>query len=356
MQEKSQRGVGWDALISRWTKTEFLKVGRNDLVMSLDDPSANGYGINPKKYGKAVSFEIFMYAPHEGESISVDHLRVSPAKIQVKKPRQDFKVVGTDLVVAGEVAGVRELWQKMKDQWQPPVARSVGEIEEEFAARVDELRKTRPHATLAILRDGEKLSDGKVYSGWHDAYFTSHGPDSNTSARAENVGRRSGYEMFMRHRAPLMKVDFSPIPAGAEILEAKLVVVRAAEHYDPERHPLKTPTMWVVEPCNRPWVEDEVNAYQYARDKFWKTIGGMHSYGEPDPDFLPIYLAYGPGQGKVNAWDFTRAVKFWTEEGRPNHGFMLHCDHTDFIGSAHSRESADLKSRPAVLVIYEPKR
>jgi hypothetical protein len=258
-----------------------------------------------------------------------------------------------DSTVSGEVAGVRELWSKLKDRWTPPVAKTVAEIETQFAARCEELRKVHPRATLAIFRDGEKLPDGGVYAGWRNAYFSSHGPDSSTIGRAAN--RRSGYEIFMRHRAPVMRVDFAPIPAGSQILEAALVVVRASEHYDPERHPLKNPTLWVVEPCNRPWVEDEVNAYQYAKDKFWKTVGGMHSYADPDPDFLPLYLAYGPGQGRVNVWDFTRAVKFWTEEGRVNHGFMLHCDHTDWMQSAHSRESASLKDRPAVLVIYEPR-
>ena len=52
--------------------------------------------------------------------------------------------------------------------------------------------------------------------------------------------------------------------------------------------------MWVVEPCNRAWEEYEVNAFQYARDKFWKEIGG--SIRDDDPDFLPTFLAFGPGR------------------------------------------------------------
>ena len=47
--------------------------------------------------------------------------------------------------------------------------------------------------------------------------------------------------------------------------------------------------MWVVEPCNRPWVEQEVNAFQYAKGKFWKQVGGFN-WGD-DPDFLPMFLA-----------------------------------------------------------------
>ena len=73
--------------------------------------------------------------------------------------------------------------------------------------------------------------------------------------------------------------------------------------------------MWVVEPCLRPWHEYEVNAFEYAKDKFWKDVGGMHWDG--DADFAPVFLAYGPGQGKVNAWDFTEAVRYWTTEAMP---------------------------------------
>jgi len=33
--------------------------------------------------------------------------------------------------------------------------------------------------------------------------------------------------------------------------------------------------MWVAEPCNRPWNEKyEVKPYQFARDRYWKEIGG----------------------------------------------------------------------------------
>jgi len=45
-----------------------------------------------------------------------------------------------------------------------------------------------------------------------------------------------------------------------------------------------------------------------------------------DPDFLPEFLAYGPGQGKVNWWDFTEAIRLWMNGKHPNHGCMLHGD------------------------------
>ena len=203
-----------------------------------------------------------------------------------------------------------------------------------------------------MLRDGEKGYDpaqpDKVYAGWKDAYFSSHGPDGMYRARAENRGRDETQEVFMRHRSPLMRVDLSTIPRGSEILAARLIVVRARN----DRDPLKEPTMWVVEACNRAWEEYEVNAFQYAKDKFWKQVGGFH-WGD-DPDFLPMFLAYGPGRGKVSWWDFTVAVGYWTSGDHPNHGFMLHGDSRDYM-TAYAREARDLKNRPAVLVIYVPK-
>jgi hypothetical protein len=159
--------------------------------------------------------------------------------------------------------------------------------------------------------------------------------------------------MFMRHRSPLHRVDLSSIPESSTILAARLIICQAGELTSKEHNPLEKPTMWVVEPCNRPWVETEVNAYEYAKDKFWKAIGGQY-YGE-DPDFLPVYLAYGPGQGRVNVWDFTEAVRFWTDGKHANHGFMLHGDSHDWMGRACYREYPDVRQRPAVLVSYEPK-
>jgi hypothetical protein len=73
-----------------------------------------------------------------------------------------------------------------------------------------------------------------------------------------------------------------------------------------------------------------------------------------DPDFRPIFLAYGPGGVKACVWDFTEAVRYWTDGKHSNHGFMLHGDSHDYL-SGHSREAKALKDRPAVLVVYEPK-
>ena len=169
--------------------------------------------------------------------------------------------------------------------------------------------------------------------------------------RARNRGEAATHEVFMRHRSPLMRVDLSSVPAGSTVLAARLVIVRANDKVSDDHDPSKKPTMWVVEPCNRPWHEYEVNAFEYARGRFWKEVGGMH-WGD-DGDFSPIFLAYGPGGVKACTWDFTEAVRYWTGGKHDNHGFMLHGDSHDYV-MGHSREAKDVKDRPAVLLVYEP--
>jgi hypothetical protein len=359
LQEQSQRGGTWDEMVSRWTKTQILTPGTNQVLAPLR-PNV-GDTLNPKR-GKVVRFEIFMYNPHDRESIYVDNIRLTTRKDERTPARWRFPVAGTDLAVDGinpfgvsSSGAVIELGKKLADRWTRPQARTVAQIEEEFEAYYTELKQKHPRALLAILRDGEKgfdrASPDRRYAGWKDAYFTSHGPDGNYVRRARNEGRSAAYEIFMRHRSPLMRVDLSSIPAGSEILAARLIVVRASAIVE-KRDPEKNPTMWVVEPCNRPWDEYEVNAFEYATDRFWKEVGG-YRWGE-DPDFLPIFLACGPSQGKVNSWDFAEAVRFWTDGKHANHGFMLHGDAHDFM-TAHSREAKEIKDRPAVMVIYEPR-
>ena len=163
-------------------------------------------------------------------------------------------------------------------------------------------------------------------------------------------GSAASHEVFMRHRSAMMRADLCSVPARAEILAAKLIVVRANDKFLDDHKPEKKPTMWVVEPCLRPWAENEVNANEYAKDRLWKEVGGMNWNG--DADFAPVFVAYGPGQGKVNAWDFTHAVRYWTTEKQANHGFMLHGDLHDCITSA-TREAKSVRDRPAVMVVYQ---
>lgn len=347
LQERSKRGTGWDDLISRWTKTAFLKPGTNRISGSIPQP--NDYSIHAK-WGKVIRFEIFMYQPHDGEVIYVDNIRLSAKKDTTPPVKPEFKVLGTDLVVAN----VQDLGKKLADRWTKPEPQTVEQVETAFRAKFAELKKTHPKAVLATFRDGDKgyepAQPEKVYSGWKDAYWTSHGPDSNTEERAANRGKAATEEIFMRHRSPLLRVDLSSIPQGSNILAAQLLVVRASKAG--KEHGADRPNMWVAEACNRPWEEYEVNAYEFAKDKFWKAVGGMH-WGD-DPDFLPIYLAHGPGREGCNDWDFTHAVRWWTDGQHANHGFMLHGDSKDYF-RGHYRETAEIKNRPALLVVYEPK-
>ena len=356
LQEKSQRGEGWDPVISRWTTTAFLKPGKNEVKAPLLQP--NDYAVHPK-WGKVVRFEMFMYSPHDGEAIHIDNVRLNkePMPAKAKIP---FAIQGTEWSVSGtgSAEAVRELGRNLAHIWSKPAATTVEQVEAEFRAKLAEHQKRYPKAVLAIFRDGEVGFDpahpDKAYSCWKDAFWNSHGPDTAFAERARNRGTSATHEVFMRHRSPLMQVDFSSIPAGSNILAAQLLLVRSNPALLKEHDPGAKPSMWVVEPCNRPWVENEVNAFQYSKDKFWKDIGGFHR-GDTDPDFLPLFLGFGPGRpGMVSTWDFANAVRFWTGGKQDNHGFMLHGDAGDYM-SAHTREAAKIADRPAVFVIYVPK-
>ena len=357
LQEKSQRGPeAWEALISRWSKTAFLKPGKNAVTGRLPDANGNGYAVHAK-WGKVVRFEIFMYAPHDGETIHVDNIRLCNETV-VPAAKSNFTIQGTGWTVPGNgsAEACRELGRNLAPVWNKPAPKSLEDAEAEFQAKYAAFKKRFPKAVLAVLRDGEKGYDpadpDKVYAGWKDAYWTSHGPDSNFVERATNRGRAATHEIFMRHRSPLMRVDVSSIPAGSTILAAQLVLVRSREK-SPENDPEKQPSMLVAQPCNRPWEEYEVNAFQYAKDKFWADVGGTGA-GD-DPDFLPTFLAFGPGRpGKVNVLDFTQAVRFWTAGKQANHGFMVHGDSNDYM-MAHAREAAEVKNRPSLSVVYVPK-
>jgi hypothetical protein len=344
VQEKSRRDDSWDGVISRWARTSFLKAGKNELRLSLEDPSGNGYGLNPNKYGKVTALEIFFYAPHAGETMTLSGLRLLREKTSSFSPAVRFKVAGTSI----ETANIRELAKTLKDTWTKPEPKTVDQIESEFRAAYQKIKQEHPKAVLATFREGEK-----GYKGWQDAHINSHGPDTNTEGRAKNTGTSETNEAFMRHRSLIMKVDLASIPKGSTILAARFLLVAADTQFEKGRDPLVDANLWVAEACNRPWVETEVNAYEYAKDKFWKAVGGM-SYGE-DPDFHPVYLAHGPGNAPVSSWDFIEAVRFWTDGAHENHGFFLHGDSFHYMGKAYCRESKEIRKRPALLVVYEPK-
>ena len=101
--------------------------------------------------------------------------------------------------------------------------------------------------------------------------------------------------------------------------------------------------MWVVEPCNRPWDETKVNTFQYAKDKFWKAVGGMHWGDDPTSSrsFWRMVRVC-----RQSSWDFTEAVRYWTSGKHANHGFMLHGDSHDYmIGYTREAEGSRWKRR-----------
>jgi hypothetical protein len=148
-----------------------------------------------------------------------------------------------------------------------------------------------------------------------------------------------------------MRAELSSLPKDATILSARLVVTRALAS---DLKPPEKPNLWVVEPCNREWDETSANCYFYAKDRHWKGVNGLYYSGE-DPDYWPVFLAHGPaGGGSVNVWNFTEAVKFWHHGQHANHGFFLHGDSNDYM-RMYTTVVKDIKLRPAVMVIYEPK-
>src|SRR5262249_43707817 len=159
---------------SRWTRTMFLKAGKNQLSSALRP--AVGNPLDPKR-GKVVRFEICMYNPHEGESIYIDNIRLSTAKSDQPDAKMTFTLAGTDWVLNGvnssgvlSAGAVMELGKKLDADWTSPEEWTVAQLEQEFAAQLAEFKKKHPSAVLAILRDGEKGYDpkqpDKVYAGW----------------------------------------------------------------------------------------------------------------------------------------------------------------------------------------------
>ena len=367
-----------------FVKTALLEKGRNHVEDVLFPMGYGGWATLSKDLGNIVSFEIAMYCPNEGESITVDNIHLSterPARTTPFRQRnvhymgerirnypwypkldRKIKVLGTDW----EVTDVKELADRLKQKWVMPENKSVEEAEAEFRARYDALKATHPKAVLAIFRDGQKGVDpadpDKVYAGWKDCYMGGHDPCGIfVKGLGKNLGKSRWIEMFLRRRSPLMQVDLSSIPKGSRILAAQLLLVRSNVP-DPEaakkpggwQSPYK-PTFWVAEPCNRPWEEYELSGLEYARGKFWTEVCGMYWSGD-DPDFFPLVIAYGQSTLMAMTWDFTEAVKYWTSGEHENHGFILYtvAGHFDYA-MIYSREWDKIKQRPAIMVVYEPK-
>jgi hypothetical protein len=344
-----------------WVKLALLHQGRNAVV-----------DVAPPLKGPT-QFEIILYAPHEGEALYVDNIRVSTEATQTATPphgehvylgdrRQFYPKLGKKIPVLGlgiEVDGVEEFGERMMKQWVRPQDKTVEQVEAEFKALYEGQKKEHPRAVMAIFRDGQKGFDPaapeKVYAGWASTGVDAHGPNANLLETLTCLAGDERMSVSLRGRPVMLRVDLASVPQGSRILAARLLLVR---QWPSEKEWPMRPSLFVAEFCNRPWKEKEVNTFQYAKDRFWKETHGS-SWDGADPDFLPIIAAYGPGQGTTNVWDFTEAVKWWTDGKHPNHGFTLNNAgrglHNTMGFDAYSRWAKEISRRPAMVVIYEPK-
>jgi len=360
LQEKSTRENGWDGYMGRFERAALMKRGHHTMVALLKNKGDHRFR---PTYGSVVRFEIALYDSIEGESIFVDNVRLSrhrpdardiplsQQKDYMPTQGQLFEVMGKDY----KVKDLADLSDRLKASWEEPVERSVQEVETSFLKKYQDVVEKHPKAKLAILRNGQEGYDAadmsKAYQGWDDTYISCHEPESMLMVSgAAFHGNTPMYEMFMRHRSALMRIDLSHLPRDSKIHHASLLVCRT-ERVEPSRSHLNQ-NLWVVELCNRPWVEDEANAFQYAKHKYWNNYSGKKWDGE-NPDSLPIYAAHSPGQGQANVWDMTEITRQWVEKSISNHGFWLYGDSKDWLLSAHYSESHDAPKRPALLIIYE---
>jgi len=341
-----------------WVKLALLKKGHN-IVTDLA-PAVKG----------STQFEILMYAPHEGESLLVDDIRVSTEAPRMATPYlgehvapgdnlrfyprlENIPVLGSDT----PVANCADLARRMADKWVRPEDKPIEDVEADFQALYQRLKKDHPRAVLATFRNGQKgcvpAAPEKEYAGWDCTGISAHGPNAVHLEALRSLAGAEKMEVTFRGRPAMMRLDFSTIPNGSNILAAQLALVRSgplAKDWDTRR------SYFVAEFCNRPWKEAEVNTFEYARDQFWQELHGA-SWDGTDPDFLPMFIAHGPSQGTTNGWDFTQAVKWWTDGKHPNHGFTLYNGvrtNVDYLW-VHSCRTKEVRLRPAMMVIYEPK-
>lgn len=360
MQEKSIRENHWNGYVGRYERAAIMKKGHHTLVALLNKKRDTKFSMNN---GKVLRFEIALYDAVQGDVIYLDSIRVSKNEPAYEKtplsqlpeyiPTKGtlFKVLGSDL----KVKDFADLAKQKESEWKESKTQSLSEIKQNFNKIYEDHKRKDSSVRMCILQNGKPIAsdggDGETYAGWDDTYITCHEPESMlTVTGLKNFGNVGQYEMFMRHRVALMRANLSVLPKHAKILYAALVVSRTKRE-EPSRS-YRNRNMWVVELCNRPWVESEVNAFQYARHQYWNNYSGRQWHGE-NPDSLPIIAAYGPGQGQHNVWDFTHAVKWWVEQENPNHGFWLYGDSKDWFLEAHYSESKDVEKRPMLMIIYK---
>lgn len=345
----------------RWEFLAYLRPGTNHLV-----------AVSPKLKDVA-ELDVSLYNPRAGETLWLERVRLTAESPRhASPPHVDYifdpgvsppgrPPLGCRLTVLGtdwQVASVTELAGKVEARWQPPVDTTVAQHEEEIRAEWQRIRQTHPGAKLAVLREGAPGFDPArpeaTYTGWTDAGTYMHPPTVLTVASLANFGTADRIEVALRLRPAFFRADLACIPAGATIHAARLLLVRHdySVRGAGEKN-LSARTLFVAEPCLKPWQELEINPFEYARGRFWQDICGT-SWEGPEADFAPVLLAHGPGGRLVSTWDFTYALRYWVTERNPNHGFCLYA--APSLGSflyVWSREAREVLNRPALVVIYE---
>jgi len=260
-----------------WVKLALLHQGRNAVVDVAPTPRGLDNG-RPLK--GPTQFEIIMYAPREGEAIFVDNLRVSTEVPDTATPPHGEHVTPGDkarfypklgkIPVLGlgiEVQSAGEFGKQMMEHWVRPADKTVEQVEAEFRALYDGLKKEHPRAVMAIFRNAQKGFDPaapeKEYAGWESTGISAHGPNAVLLESLHSVAGSERMEVCFRGRPVMLRADFSSIPQGSRILAARLLLVRASplpKDWDAVRN------LFVAEFCNRPWKETEVNTFEYEKE------------------------------------------------------------------------------------------
>lgn len=167
-------------------------------------------------------------------------------------------------------------------------------------------------------------------------------PPNQTNGQAEFL-QVLAFNAFAGNRA-LVRFEFeSSLPAGAEILDAALVL-RLVLH-QPASHELG------VYRLTRSWVEAEATWSKPATSGAWSTPGGDFASATATLAIDASFMV-----GGVVSWDVTSDVTAFFDGSLSNHGWLLkHANDTAMNGEAlrfGARESTTASERPQLTISY----
>jgi hypothetical protein len=400
---KTDKIAGRTEGASCWERTMTLLPGRNEVILQLrlkyNDP--NEQQVDPKK-GDVTWFIIGMFQPEKGQTLQVANVRLSaswpPYDERKEHPGVDpnqfspygknpystavarefgkpgggqpkFKILDDEAYVRGfrlmriTIKSAPELdypnesvrWLMRRDEV------TIEQLEAEYRAEHEKIKKTHPKAVLVMFREGDKgcnpANPDRLYVGWKATHIRGAKPAPDGPDESREMGvvaqekpldfratRAQGFSRYEGDRGILMQADLTSIPKGATILAAKLALRSV------NKNSAGVLAWWAL-PCNREWEEAAANSYFFAKGKRWKAVNGVY-YGA-DPDFLPIILGYTSFvNGDVFDMEFKAAMKMWVDGKHANHGFLLQ---SGTSAPLYTHRAKEIKRRPMLMVIYEPK-